>query len=207
MTSLRVLIGVLLLLLSFLIMGVFVVLPAVSPTLDDVPFVKTVLQGILCKPDETLGSDYSSYNTPTSSTRSASLNCTNRERRERDVSGQAVLYGMIGYLATFLPALLLMITGAQSAKRARMQEAMGQMTAMMGGQGGSFDAAGFHMDVDPAGNVLVRMPDGKIYTGKQGVSTMPDLPERLRQLQTAFDSGLITREEYDTKRAEILSDM
>ena len=207
MASVRVILGVLLLLVALSIMGMFVILPAVSPTLDDVPFVKSVLQGVLCKPSETLGSDYSSYNTPTSSTRSASFHCTDRERQERDVTGQALLYGIVGYLATFVPALLLMITGAQSVKRAQMQNAMAQMNAMMSGQGGSFDAAGFHMDVDPAGNVLVRMPDGKIYTGKQGVSTPADLPERLRQLQTAYDSGLITREEYDTKRAEILREM
>jgi hypothetical protein len=207
MASVRVLIGVLLLLLSLSIMGLFVILPAVSPTLDDVPFVKSILQGVLCKPGETLTSDYSTFNTPTSTTRSAKFYCTDRERQERDVTGQAILYGIIGYLATFLPALLLMITGAQSAKRARMQDTMAQMNAMMSGQGGSFDSIGFHIDVDPAGNVVVRMPDGKIYTGQKGVSTPADLPERLGQLQTAFDSGLITRTEYDTKRAEILSEI
>ena len=52
------------------------------------------------------------------------------------------------------------------------------------------------------------VPSMEIYTEEDGEScAAPDVKERLRQLEDLKASGLITEEEYQDKRAEILREL
>jgi hypothetical protein len=215
MKSPLVIIGTILIIAAFVVMGLFIVGPAIAPSLDDVPLMKSVLQSVLCKGSEKLTADYSTYSTrPGNTTRSVEMGCVNNENQAREVSGQAILYGVVGYLIPFLLGLFMVISGAGGSRRRVVlttNSAFGQFGDMLNQGGMSINNAGFQVTVDPSGKVEVKTPDGQVYTPSASFSGMTSsassTTERLQQLKTMHDSGLITEAEYEAKKQEILKQL
>ncbi|MEO8396513.1 MAG: SHOCT domain-containing protein [Chloroflexota bacterium] len=162
---------------AFVILTIFIILPSVV-TLDDTPLLKNLIQIVACKPNEMLTADYSTYDTPTSSTRSTDLSCVDNENQARDVSQQLIGIGAVGYLGPFLIGLFMaLLAGAQTVKT---KEALGKDRP-------KHDYARTQDLSDP-------MPEH-----------VP-LAQRLQELKEAHSAGLITEAEYTEKRRALLDE-
>src|SRR5215468_7734317 len=160
MKNLVVIIGVVLLLFAFAVMAVFIVIPAVLPSVSDVPFIHDTLQTLLCTDGETLTDHHSTYTSPGRTVTTMTMSCVNNEKQTRDVTGQGILYGIVGYLVPFLTGLFLVIIGANRRRRYTMQS-----FSTLTGQGYSVNnwnnpdymnnqkMAGLDVNVDPDGKV------------------------------------------------------
>src|SRR5262249_17080337 len=215
MKNLVVIIGVILLLFAFAVMAVFIVIPAVLPSISDAPFIRDTLQTLLCKEGQTLTDKHRTFPQPGRPVTTITTSCVNNEGQSRDVTGQAILYGIVGYLVPFLTGLFMVIIGANRRRRYTMQS-----FSTLGGQGFSMNnlnymdnlkMAGLDVNVDPDGKVTVKLPDGRVISGQQGMvsafGNVNSLTDRLKELKSAYDAGLITQSEFEAKREEILKEM
>ncbi len=167
--------GIALVVFAFAVLTLFIILPAVV-TLDDAPLLKSVMQLVACKPNEVLTGDYSTYETPTSSTRSTDLSCVDDEHQARDVNGLLIGIGAVGYVVPFLVGLFMaLLAGSQTQKqRARKSSPPSNYTRTQ--------------------NYSAPLPDH-----------VP-LAQRLQELKDAQHAGLITEAEYTEKRRALLDE-
>jgi hypothetical protein len=189
--------GIVLMVFAFVILGLFIIAPAVF-TMDDAPLLKSIMQTLTCNPNETLTASYSTYDTPTSSTRSTDLSCVDNEKHARDVSGQLIGVGAVGYLVPFLVGLFMTLlagnlktkgytatsnydTSASDDRRARVEATRKDMEKLLAQQ----------------------------KMGNDGSEPLPDhmpLAQRLKELKDAYSAGLVTEAEYTTKRKALIDE-
>lgn len=177
--------GCLLTIFSFVWLCGFTILP-VLPFTASTPEIDRYLTPLLCEPGETLNRNQSSYSyRPGSISFTMHPECVNSEGQERSVKDRFILLGVGVYLATFLPGLFLFIAGITRATRKMVTQTMS----------------------DNGINIRVfSLDDGTIQPGAVQTSTA-SLTDRLRQLEEARDNGLISDEEYDRLRQEILDSL
>src|SRR5260370_7609103 len=117
MRRLIVIFGIALMVFAFVILTLFIIAPAVVSSLDDAPLLRNIMQIAVCKPNEVLTAHYSTYSTPTSTTRSTDMSCVDSEHNARDVSQQIIGIGAIGYLGPFLIGLFMALLGRPDDKK------------------------------------------------------------------------------------------
>lgn len=113
MKSSSTIIGTALVILAFVLGSLFIVLPAIIPSFDEIPLMKGFLQTTLCQGD-TLATSESSFSTPTSTTRSVTLSCVNSEGETYNVTSRALVFGVAAYLIPFFPGLYLLVSKRQA---------------------------------------------------------------------------------------------
>ena len=178
-------IGILLILVAVAALMLVVVLPAVMDV-KDVPTLNNALQRVLCQSGETLSTERHvgpSYDGGTSY--SATYYCTNNDEVERDVTGAATLMGMVIFVIPFLIGLFMIIGSSFGMAGRAVTTTIGSATS----------------------TILTMSADNK---RKQSVSMggeKDSISDRLRDLKSAYDQGLITEAEYELKRKEILRQM
>lgn len=177
----RIVLGVLLEIIAVIALMIAVVVPSVMD-LKDVPGMNNLFEDVLCRTPEILHVERHVYSyRPGETSYSATFYCIN-ETRERDVTGEATLIGIAIFVVPLLLGIFLIISGAMAAKR----RALVTM--------GVYDLSGMGVN-----NIISSMSN----MGEARGSTT----ERLKALKQAYDQGLITESEYETKRQSILSEM
>jgi len=171
-------IGIILIIISFAIMSVFIIIPAIAPSLDDIAPIRDLFQTMFCAQHEKISADYDVYTRPGEYDRSMTLSCVNSENQQRDVSGQPILYGIVGYLIPFLVGLVLTIVGGGN----RWSRAP---VTFSGGFTSTGDTQGYSSNYQ---------------------NSPTSLTDRLQELKLAHDAGLITQEEYETRRKDIINE-
>jgi hypothetical protein len=174
--------GIALIVFSVVILVVFIIAPAVF-TIDDAPFLKSIMQAAACNSGEELTAHYSTYSTPGTTTRMTALSCVNNEQQARDVSGQIIGIGAVGYLVPFLVGLFMSLLAGSQSKENRVR---GTSTRS------NFD-----------NGTLSAFSDSRINAVTEG--HIP-LAQRLQELKDAYSAGLITEVEYKTKREALLNE-
>lgn len=182
----RIVLGVLLDIFAVVALIVVVVLPAVTD-IKTIPSVNNMLQSVLCKTPETLRVEQHVYRyRPGSTSYSATYYCEN-ETRQRNVTDTATLMGIAAFVVPLLLGVFLIINGAMGAVKQRTMTAVGM-----------YDLSGMGV------NMRVSNLSGlsTMSSGARGSTT-----DRLKALKQAYDQGLITEAEYETKRQSILNEM
>lgn len=179
-------VGCLLILISMLALCLITVLP-VLPFLEDSEAMDNMLQPLLCKSGETI--ERRQYSTTDSEGTSYSMDvfCQSATGVRREVTTRWFLFGIVGFLAPFLIGLFAVIFGV--SRNVKNTAAQALEMAQMGGNAQYF---GFDVPV----STVSGMP-----------SQNATLSARLKQIEDARAAGLITSEEYDRLRQEILNDM
>ncbi len=170
-------IGIILIIISFAIMSVFIIIPAIVPSLDAVPPIRDAFQTMFCAQNEKINASYYTFSRPGETSRSVTFACVNSEGQERDISGQPILIGIVGYLILFLIGLVMTIVGG---RRSRAPVTV---------------SSGFTSTGDIQG----------YSSNHQGSAT--SLTDRLQELKSAHDAGLITQDEYEIKRKELINEI
>ncbi|MBL8165207.1 MAG: SHOCT domain-containing protein [Anaerolineae bacterium] len=177
--------GCLLLILGMVALCGLVVLP-VLPFTADTQAIDAALQPLLCNSGETLRRDlYSSSYRPGETSFSMDVTCLDSDNRERDVTGQWMLLSAVAFTAPFLIGLTLFIVGVSRATRRSLVASTTDFNQVL-------KATGFNM---PPAQTPVRTTNN------------PTLTQRLKELQEARDVGLITEQEFQQKRKELLDKM
>jgi hypothetical protein len=219
--------GILLMLVAFAALFVIVLLPTIDP---GNAFALDLLQNIACDPGQkaevevvvTRDSDGTGY-TPY-------LTCIGREGERIDASGKHFGVGIISFTVPFLIGLFMTIAGAKSRSQPSPQTMWkegsipheGFTTGVVSSSSSFSSGTSFNPSpkVEVKDGVLnvdgleIRMDGLKpehlhvfqgqsplIMSGGSGAST---LAAKLKEIQEARDAGLISSEEYDRLRAEIL---
>jgi hypothetical protein len=234
MAMIRIIIGVGLMVIAFVILFLFIGGP-------ENPLVANIMTALNCQPGErfvqVLGGYV--YNSDGSSGQEFNFYCQSEIGR-RDVTGQGVVEGIVGYLVPFLTGLGLTLTGSFAVTRRRSKTAVSAKAGFTSPSSTQTDPFGNPINItdfqaDVTGQPL-HMPSIITMNGKQtnftdlppetaqkieqtlgklgmmmtsGTFTMHsgDLSDKLQQLQEARDKNLITQEEYDRIRTEILTHM
>jgi hypothetical protein len=208
-----IILGIVLMVFAFVILGLFIIAPAVF-TMDDAPLLKSIMQTLVCQPNEVLSASYSTYSTPGTTTRSTDLSCVDNEKHARDVSGQLIGVGAVGYLVPFLVGLFMTLLAANQSK-----------TKSSSTTSDFNDTAGYFTDqhISAADDRRARQEAARRDREKQaarkamreggtGVNPSAPLPnhiplaQRLRELKEAYDAGLVTEAEYSAKREALLNE-
>ena len=188
--------GIALMVFAFVILGLFIIAPAVFK-MDDAPLLKNIVQTLACQPGETLSASYSTYDTPTSSTRSTDLSCVNSEKQSRDVSGQLIGIGAVGYLVPFLVGLFMTLLAGNSFDKKGYSTTSNFDTSAMGDRRARVEAT--RQDMARLAAQLNENHSGSLH------DHIP-LAQQLKELKDAYSQGLITEAEYTTKRKALLDE-
>ena len=222
MKSVLIILGTILIIVGSAAMLLFIIVPAVVPPFNDAPFLRDTFQTMFCKPGETLKDAHQTYRPePGRTVTTVSLSCVNNENQITEVDEKPLIYGTVGFIVPFLVGLFMVLIGS-SMKKPNMTQAFSQSGMQSGfsasdwqqqkAQGFSLNAMGIDINMDENGEVIVKTPDGRVLKGHQmqvnALGSVPvHLTERLQELKSALDSGLITQTEYDTKRQDILREI
>jgi hypothetical protein len=206
MSKLGCLLGVLLDLVAFVILFGIIVIPAL-PGAENNSTIMGVLEPLLCKPGETLTQTTSVIQDSRGTSRSPHYYCGMEPNAQREVTGRAVLYGAVGFVGPFLVGLLLSIVGMTSMARSAARKTIGGALNLTG-SGTTYETAPDGSMTINAGGIPVRI----VPAARQAV---PDLSpvhaeapvtEKLKQLQNLLAQNLISQEEYDRLRGQILDE-
>lgn len=198
--------GIVLMVVAFAILGFFIVIPAVVPSVDDTPWLHGPYQALFCHGDETLGSDSETFNPrPGETDTTLTLSCVDSQGNARDVSGNVIKIGMIGYLAPFLIGLFMWTTGNNRKKQAATPTYAAVYNGRLGQESITVNRGGRRITVDKSGNYVIGASDGSATDDSTDES--PSTLERLKTLKTAYEQGLITQNEYESKHEALLKEM
>ncbi|MHB8628195.1 MAG: SHOCT domain-containing protein [Aggregatilineales bacterium] len=227
MRRLLVIFGVALMVFAFVILTIFIIAPAVFMPLDNAPLLKDILQIAVCNSNEVLTADYSTYDTPTSTTVSVGMNCVDSQQNARDVSQQLIQIGAIGYLGPFLIGLFMaLLAGSSGEKQTKVpapavrnhrprswaasqaessSPTVGSDRADRNARPETLDALLESREQSRA-EVSSLNPSGQAHSQTQDQPDHLPLAQRLRELKEAYHAGLMTEAEYQEKRREVLNE-
>ncbi len=175
--------GCLLMVLSMAVLFGVTVIPVI-PAFKDNQTIDEVLQPLMCESGETLQREQYSRSDTRGTSYSMEVFCVKNNELKRDVTGRWTLVGVGGFLAPFLIGLAFFLTGVIRG------------TAKLTGQVVTSSLAGSGITIKTAGT-------GSAFTFPTGSTSLAD---RLKQVEEAQQAGLISLEEYQRLRNEILKD-
>jgi len=166
--------GCLLVILAMVGLCVIVVIP-VMPFLENSETIDVILQPIFCEPSEKIERDqYATSANRGGTTFTIAVYCVSQEGSRRDVIDRWTLIGLGAFLVPFLIGLFAFIAGV--GRNSRQGAAVPSSAIVVGGMPGTIPAS----------------------------SSSASLTQRLKEIQEARDAGLITAEEYERLRQEVL---
>jgi hypothetical protein len=225
--------GCLLIIVSIVVMAVLVVLPVLGP-FENNPLLMSVQTALHCPAGSRFEQEFANYSDFRGSARVATSYCVDAEGQRTRVSDERLLVaGAVGFIVPFLIGLFLLIGGIsrsvsrRAASFASIAAGAGDDVIDVGGMkvrisqsppivvGGSKTAAPGEAGSPAApddgvidvGGMKVRISQSPpIVIGASSTTSTPggSLTDKLQELKDALDKGLITQDEYDRMRKEIL---
>ncbi|MFN8371879.1 MAG: SHOCT domain-containing protein [Anaerolineae bacterium] len=169
--------GCLLMIVAMVALCGLVVIPVLPPFAEN-ETIDNLLAPLICQPEETIERDQYSTRDREGTSYSMNVYCVDKDGDRRDETGRWFLFSLGGFLAPFLIGLFMLIGGANRGMR--------QFST---GDGGT--------TLSPTGVPIN-------YVGTPSPKAGQSLSERLKQLDEARNQGLISADEYDRMRKEIL---
>lgn len=219
----KIMLGVVLMLAAIVLLLAMVVVPVIPATADNAD-VDTLLARVVCSPGETIIREQYTTRDSDGTGYSANLYCVDNENQRRDETARWIIISIIAFTVPLLASIFMFIWGAgQAARRMRTVVLNAGSSPIPGvsvtqfstGTGSASPIEGLEIKEGSIkfGGMEVRM-DGltpeRVQSLRQQVQThtgADNLTNKLRQLQEARDAGLISTEEYDQLRKEILDNI
>lgn len=175
-------------LLSFFALCGIIVIP-VLPPFEESTEIDGYLTPLLCQPEETIERDqYSERARGGGTSYSMDVYCIDKDGDRRNETGRWALLGGGGFTIPFLIGLFVLIAGTNRSARNSAPTLMTTGTPVNFGTPSNYGtSASFGSSPAP--------------------SAGRTLSERLKQIDDARNQGLITADEYDRLRKEILDEM
>lgn len=187
----RIFVGIVLDVIAAAAMLFFIILPTVT-SIDSVPGMRPIMQTLLCERGETVEVESRTFTRPGRVSTSANFYCERESGARRDVTGKAALFGIVGFGVPLALGILLIIWGSISMKSKEKQKHTVDNDVVS-----LLEGFGISIDQPPTSFQAVTID-------ARGQGTVTD---RLKALKAAYEQGLITQDEYESKRKEILQAM
>ncbi|MCL4877996.1 MAG: hypothetical protein KJ064_15165 [Anaerolineae bacterium] len=169
--------GCLLMIFSMVVLFGVTVIPVI-PAFEDNQTIDDLLQPLMCQSGETIQRDQYSRSDTRGTSYSMEVYCVKNNELKRDVTNRWIMVGVVGFVAPFLIGLFSFLVGVIRG------------AAKLTGQ-----------VVSP----LITSPGVMVTTVGKGGASMP-LADRLKQVEDAHRAGLISLDEYERMRQEIMND-
>lgn len=222
----RILLGILL-----IIGAVAFLMFVISPALIESDFVLNVLEPIYCERGDQLSAEQTVSRASRGGTAySAIMTCMRRNETTYDVTGKSFVISAVGFTVPLLLGVTLIVLGGRSVTRTRngyialggdqtMTDMNQWISTLPGGVQDTLRANGVTITTTNwSGGLSDDMQEmlrahGINLSGTASGTPYefsfdddsPDLATKLKQLQTAYDQHLITRDEFERKRADVLA--
>jgi hypothetical protein len=187
--------------LAFAVLFIVIVIPSL-PGAENSRLIMNALEPVLCKSGETLTQETRVQTDMRGTMRSPEFYCEAEPGARREVTNKATTYAMVGFVCPFVVGLLLTLAGFAGIARRAASAAL-QLP----------QAAGLSNQTGPDGATTLNVGGIPIRITTKGQMTVPDTPssetsaaEKLRQLQDLRANNLISQEEYDRLRGQILDE-
>ena len=188
------LIGVLLIIVSFPIMFFFIAGTDVAPDTFN-----SLIEGLLCRGDERYSLDTSPGYRP--GLTYIEMTCISPDGGTREITLWYFAVVGISFIVPFMLGLIMLMRGLGTT--ARLQAA--GTTIPVSGMPGKIRINDQTLDLDQLiEQARTQQPGGTQTFVTTSVSGGGSLAEKLRQLQEAYDAGLLTQAEYETQRRQIM---
>lgn len=190
--------GCLLLIVSIVVMAVLVVLPVLGP-FENNPLLMSVQTILHCPAGSRFEQEFTNYSDFRGQARQATSYCVDAEGQRTRVPDERLLVaGALGFVIPFLIGLFLLIGGISRSVSRRAAS-----FASIGVNAGDdvIDVGGMKVRISQSPPIVFGASTTSIPSGASGESS---LTAKLQQVKEALDKGLITQDEYDRLRKEIL---
>lgn len=221
----RILLGVLLILVAVGLLIVMVVVPVLPNTAQN-PTIDRYLAQILCRPGETVVREQYTTSRRDGTGYSANLYCVDNENQRRDETGKWVIISAVAFVIPLLVGIFVLNLGRMRVHKVVFDGNIGgssmpgvtftQFSSGIGASSpiegleineGSFKFGGMEIRVDSLTPERVQTLRQQMQSVMQNGASAGNLTEKLRQLQETRDAGLISSEEYEGLRKEILDNV
>ncbi len=196
--------GISLIVVAFVLLFGFIVFPVI-PQFANSPVFDSVLGAVLCQPNETLVREQYSQTFGSEQNFSMNAYCQDAKGNRTDVTGKWTEIGVVGFIVLFLLGMYI-TTGTlpENQKRKRTPDDSDKAFRITPEQISEYRQKSRAQHASADGSVRV-VANGSFSLDPS--SNKGDFSDKLRQIQKAHDNGLISTEEYERLRQEILDNM
>jgi hypothetical protein len=221
----RILLGVFLILAAVGLLVVMVVVPVLPGTAENTTIDRYLAQ-ILCRPGETVVREQYTTSRRDGTGYSANIYCLNNENQRRDETGKWVIISAAAFVIPLLVGIFVLNLGRLRVHKVVFDSNIDgssipgvtftQFRTGIGGASpiegleineGSVKFGGMEIRVDSLTPERVQALRQQMQSVVQNGASGGNLAEKLRQLQETRDAGLISSEEYEGLRKEILDNV
>ena len=185
--------------LIFVIMGVTVM--SFAQSLETYEFSRNVVADVLCEPDEQITFERREVR-QTWQNHTTIYFCENSDGQKREINERLRLVTAAGFLIPFfigMPMIMIGILLVRKARRKNMMQNFGAYN-LQSGSNINFSQA----NISPAQQAQIGQILQSITNTSTALANTSTLADRLKQLDYAYQQGLITEEEYQHARQAIL---
>jgi hypothetical protein len=194
------LLGVFLIVFSFVAMAVLVVIP-VLPFGENNPTLMAIKGALLCAPGQNYVMEGRNFSDVRGSGRTFQVYCVKEDGTKINVMDKDFLVSIIAFVVPFLIGLFLIISLSVSAAQRQARRAMQGVPSAKLTDKGVISVGGMQIRVQP-GMSASSAGSEFFHAQKQPL----DLAGKLEQIEEARTKGLITQDEYDRMRKHILDE-
>jgi len=182
-------------------------------SVSDVPFIEDIMVEQFCEPSETSITHASRLSFSGTQNSTSVWFCDDNEGNQREITNQIGLTAVVVFLVPFLTGMFMTFLGAWRIQRSFTKNIMSNLGLQ------STDGVQVYTT---QGGTTIDMRSGKVSPQQQeqvnqilqsvssafgAPASSSSLADRLKQLEDAYNQGLISREEYDRTRQAILDGM
>ncbi|MEZ4669221.1 MAG: SHOCT domain-containing protein [Anaerolineae bacterium] len=225
----RIVLGVVLIIAAVVFLIIAVVVPVVPNTADN-KAIDDFMARILCNPGESLVREQYVTRDSDGTGYSATIYCINNERQRREATDKWILGSMAIFGISLCAGIAFIIWGSMRAARSVQTTVYATSGSKVGQPGvtvqqfssfgdssspidgleineGGIKFGGMEIRMDSLTSERVQTLRQQMQSAMQSGTGSGDLSSKLRQLQEARDAGLITGDEYERLRKEVLDNL
>ena len=156
--------------------------------------------GLICNGDETLEQQHRQTFSGNTGGSTTDFYCVDEEGESRDVTDTMIIVGAGGFIAIFLPSLLMTIIGGRMMMKRTTKQFINKF---VDGQNIN-DISQYQPQSQDDVQAILQQLSAKAGKPAPAQGTLTD---RLKQLEDARDDGLLSQAEYDRMRQTILDNI
>jgi hypothetical protein len=201
MARMGCLLGVLLIGFAVVALFALVVIP-VLPFGENNPTLMQIKGTLVCEPGQQYVMEGYNFSDNRGSGRRFNVFCVGDDGAKLDVMEKDFLVSLVLFVVPFLVGLFLTIGASTALARGVTRRALQDVSGFQMGQDGSINVSGMQIRVQRSGVESMPIDPNAFQFGDQSVT----LADKLKQLEQARTQGLITQDEYDKMRKQILDE-
>lgn len=165
---------------------------------------RQVVAEFICEPDERITFEQQAFQQAFQNFRIIYY-CEDNEGQRREINAELSVVGGIGFMVTFATGMLMVMAGILLVRRERQKKVLQSLGGFTMPSGVNINFSQAKMSPSQQAQVGQILQSMTNTSPSSANNTSTTLAERLKQLEDAYEQGLITEDEYQKARQAILS--